>query len=91
MALYDYECSGCKAIHEISKRISNRDTVDEEACPNCGKIGTLNRIVSAPLISYTTTVPGSYGRSVPDGFKEVLRKIHKQAPGSNLDKTSSYM
>ena len=81
MALYDYKCSACDSTVELSKRISNRDDVESDACPHCGKIGTLNRIVAAPLISYSTTTPGSYGRSVPSDFKEILSRVHS-VPGA---------
>ena len=91
MALYDYYCSECGQKSELSKRIADRDAVETDACPACSKVGYLSRLVSSPLIGYSTTVQGSYGTKVPDGFKEVLKKIHRNAAGSQMDHTSAFM
>ena len=91
MALYDYHCSACNQAVELSKKISDRDDVADEACVCCGEVGKLSRLLSSPLVGYSVTVKGSYGRAIPGGFREVLNKIHKNAPGSQLDKSSTFL
>ena len=91
MALYDYHCSNCNQASELSKRIDDRDNLAADACPYCSEVGKLSRLLSAPLVGYSTTVPGSYGRAIPAGFKEVLNKIHKNAPGSQLNHASTFL
>jgi hypothetical protein len=71
------------------KKISERDSTSEDSCPSCQKIGTLNRQVGAPLVGYSTYVNGA-GKP-PEGFREVLRRIHQRAPGSQMDRTSSFL
>lgn len=89
MAIYEYQCSECSAVLELNKKIADRDLVSEDTCPECQSVGTLNRLVAAPTLGYMTTT-GASSRP-PDGFREVLRNIHKRAPGSQLDKTSSFI
>jgi putative FmdB family regulatory protein len=91
MALYDYYCSACGQKSELSKRIADRDAVENDPCPSCSEVGYLSRLVSSPLIGYSTTIKGSYGTKVPAGFQDVLKKIHKNAPGSQMDHTSAFM
>ena len=91
MPLYNFECSQCKNVIELNKKIADRDDTVSETCPECSTTGFITRLVSAPLVGYSIAVNGGYGSRVPDGFKEVLKRIHKRAPGSQMDKTSSYM
>lgn len=91
MPTYDYECKNCSTHVELVKKISSRDDTTEDTCNTCLSEGTLVRLVSAPLIAYSISVNGGYGSRVPDGFKDVLKKIHERSPGSKMDKTSSYM
>jgi hypothetical protein len=78
-------------MFELNKKISERDDTLSDLCPECSTAGLIDRMVSAPLIGYSVAVNGGYGSKVPDGFKDVLKKIHKKAPGSNMDKISSFM
>lgn len=89
MPLYDYCCNSCDSKFELLKRMSDRDEIENDICPECGVVGNISRQVSAPMIAYSVSVNG-IGKP-PEGFLEVLRKIHKNAPGSCLDKTSSFM
>ncbi len=91
MALYDYYCSACGQRSELSKKISDRDDVEADACPQCSEVGKLSRLLSKPMVGYSTVIAGGYGNKVPDGFKEVLKKVHRNAPGSQMDKTSTFM
>lgn len=89
MALYDYQCTSCSATFELSKKISDRDDVSNETCPECATVGQITRQVGSPMVGYSIATSG-YGRP-PEGFREVLRKIHDRAPGSKMDKTSSWL
>lgn len=88
MPTYDHKCSACGASVELIKRIAERDNSADDVCPICNKVGTLNRVVAAPLIAYTISVNGGYGSRIPGGFKDVLAKVHS-APGAR--QTSSFM
>lgn len=90
MPTYAYLCSNCNSTVDQVKKISSRDDIAEDVCPNCSEIGTYSRLLSAPMTAYSITTPGGYGK-IPDGFNEVLKKVHKNSPGSHLDKTSSFM
>jgi hypothetical protein len=41
------------------------------------------------MVAYSVT-SGGYGKP-PEGFREVLRNIHRRSPGSQMDKTSSFL
>ncbi len=81
MPVYDYKCGKCDHVFELSKKISDRDETSTESCPECSTVGQIERMVGAPLVGYSVSVNGGYGSKVPDGFKEVLKKIHS-APGA---------
>lgn len=91
MPLYDYKCSSCNYTFELNRRISERDENDALACPECQSIGNIVRSVSAPLVGYSVSVNGGYGSKVPDGFREVLKRIDERAPGSRMKQTSSFL
>lgn len=88
MALYNFQCSKCSEIFELSKKISERDSVEDDSCPGCLEIGTLQRMVGAPLVGYSTTVSGSYGSKIPDGFKDLLKRINTEAGAKNIPNSS---
>lgn len=90
MALYDYYCSNCAQKSEISKKIADRDDIKTDPCPTCSAVGYLSRLISSPLIGYSTVVAGSYGTKIPEGFKDLLHKMHKNVAGSQLNHTSSF-
>lgn len=89
MAMYDYSCLECGHTCEMSKRISERDNVSDDVCSGCGAVGSFQRVVSAPIIGYSTYVNG--GGKPSTGFREVLKKIHTNMPGSQMDKASSHL
>lgn len=91
MALYNYKCLHCHSEFELSRKIIERDSVETQSCLHCLKVGNIIRTLSSPLIGYSISVNGGYGSKVPSGFKEVLNKIHKKAPGSNMDKISTFI
>ena len=89
MPLYDYSCKKCGHTFEANRKISERDDTASLICPECATTGEIERGVSAPLVAYSIATNG-YGKNI-GGFKEVLQKIHARAPGSQLDKSSSYL
>lgn len=89
IALYDYSCKNCSTEFELSKKISERDNTLSDVCPQCGVVGQMTRLVSSPIIGYSI-VTGGYGKA-SDGWKDVMKKIHSRAPGSQMDKISSFM
>ena len=89
MTIYAYQCTECQEVFDMNKKIAERDSIESDECPACKAVGKITRLVSAPTIGYGVTI-GASGKP-PDGFREVLRNIHKRAPGSQLDKTSSFM
>lgn len=91
MPTYSYGCGECSHEFDIVLKIADRDVPVSEPCPNCGK-PTVSKLVGAAATVYTLspTSVSKQGR-VPDGFKEVLQKIHEKTPGSQLNKTSPYV
>ena len=86
--MYNYECAGCGDVFEKNVRIAERDEPCETPCEKCS--GKLSRTVAAPLVGYSTlTANSTYGK-IPQGFKDVLNKIHTKSPGSNIKKSSSF-
>jgi len=92
MPIYTYKCLACDAPQDLNKKIAERDNCAEEICKFCATKNTLERQVDAPLVAYSIAVNGGYGSAKhASGFNEVLKKIHQRAPGSRLDKTSTFM
>jgi putative FmdB family regulatory protein len=91
MPMYDFKCSNCEHIFEENKKISERDDTTSLTCVECSTTGSITRMVGTPLVGYSISVNGGYGSKVPSGFKDVLNRIHERAPGSRMDKTSSFM
>ena len=89
MPTYSYKCNQCDTEADLFRKISERDMTVEMICLYCKTKGSLQRQVSSALIGYSTFVNGA-GKP-PEGFREVLRNIHAKAPGSQLDKTSSFL
>lgn len=89
MPIYNFKCQVCLTDQDLMKKIADRDSTSQDSCTTCGVTGALNRQVAAPLIGYSTHVNGA-GKP-PEGFREVLRRIHTRTPGSQLHKTSSFL
>lgn len=86
MPTYDYECKGCGTKFDVICRIADMDVPKE--CPECHSNDTFRFIGGAPAFGDSVRL----GITRPDqGFKEVLQKIHKNTPGSQLDKNSRYI
>lgn len=85
------QCGSCSHTFELNKKISDRDDNHDVICPSCNTSGSVTRLVSSALVGYSTVVGNSgYGR-ISDGFNDVLHRIHERAPGSRMDKTSTFM
>jgi putative FmdB family regulatory protein len=91
MPMYDFACSKCGHVFELNRRISERDETADLGCPSCSEYGSITRQVASPLVGYSVSVNGGYGSRVPDGFKEVLKRIDQRAPGSRMKETSSFL
>lgn len=89
MPMYDFACNHCGHTFESNVKISERDNTKDMVCPECATVGEIVRGVSAPMFAYGIVTKGGYGSSI-GAFSDVLQKIHRRAPGSQLDKTSSY-
>ena len=71
MPLYEYECTAC---HKHTEKIQKFSDPEITTCPHCG--GTLQRVISAPAISfkgggwyadgYGNTKPAATGESKPE-------------------------
>jgi len=41
MPIYEYQCEGCEAVHEVTQKLSEPPM---ETCPDCGK--KVNKLIS---------------------------------------------
>ena len=77
--LYVYACNGCRLEWEVNKRLADIDR--PEPCPNCD-CGDTHRLPQAS--GFTTSE--SLGRvKAPSDFRDFVRKIHKDTPGSKIE------
>lgn len=85
MPTYDYRCKECGNTFEVVCKIAEMDL--PRTCNSCESDNTERFIGGAPLFGD----PFRLGvKKLPDGFKEVLKKIDK-TPGSRLKETSSFL
>lgn len=82
--MYDFLCSKCN--HSFERIVSFSQSENPQECPECKNISA-NRMPSAPLLGDADRLFAQ--KKVPDGFKEILRRIDKETPGSRLKETSS--
>lgn len=62
--------------------IAQRDFPTTQECPQCDSKGTIERVISAPGVSYTAN---RGGLKTPETFKDILRDIKKKHRGSTID------
>lgn len=84
MPLYDFECTKCKTTFEVACKICEKD--EPHPCPDCKSKKTQSVILTAPMIGDAFRMGINPKQKE---FKEVLQKIHKRTPGSQLDKMTS--
>lgn len=83
MPNYDYQCNKCEFfITDVQLPIAARYVPTTEPCPNCHAEGTVEMAISAPGVSYTAN---RGGLKTPESFKDILRNIKAQNPGSTLN------
>jgi putative FmdB family regulatory protein len=83
MPNYDFRCDVCGHTFEKNVPMNDRDRM--LCCPVCvkGKLfngGCVSRLPAAPGFSHLMGGP-----KVPEGFKDVLRRIKKNNAGSLID------
>ena len=84
MPRYDFECPNCNMIHEKYLRIAEMDepVKNETECPHCLGMFKMKRLMPRGT---TFIDPVRLGVTKPPSqFKEVLKEIHRRAPGSEL-------
>ena len=86
MPTYTYQCTKCELVFDELHTIANRETPLSEPCPTCGESGSIDKLLTSPLICDSVRVGVS---KIHTGFKEVLQGIHKKYAGSQLDKSTS--
>ena len=83
MPRYDFLCTDCQNVFEITCKISERS--NPHPCPQCSSPKTEQRMFTAAQLGESHRLGfNDKGR----GFKEVLRKIHTKTPGSVINKTT---
>lgn len=82
--MYDFHCHDCS--NHFEKIVSFEISQSPIECPKCGTQNS-HRLPSAPLLGDADRIFAQ--KKVPEGFKEVLRKVHKGSPGSRMKETSS--
>lgn len=82
MPTYDYMCHACAHQFESFQRMADMEVPLKEPCPACGITGEVEKIIiqNAPLVSGVQGVT----HSVPDGFRDVIKKIKKDHPLGNI-------
>lgn len=80
MPSYDYVCGSCEHTFDKQLKISERDVPTTEPCPVCGVSEVTKTLVRAP--DWSDGVRGK--SSVSGGFRDVLEKVHRTNPHSNL-------
>jgi putative FmdB family regulatory protein len=77
MPNYDYHCLTCLRTYEQQRLIADRDLV--KPCPSCDGLD-IERLAAAPGVNHFIGGP-----KVPEGFKDVLRRIKKNNVGSLIE------
>lgn len=80
MPLYSFKCEACGEEFDDVRTIDDRNKPLEEACPNCGESGRIQRQLSSARI---VSGVGDFRRKVPDVFKDRLREIKKMSGKDN--------
>ena len=85
MPLYDFICNDCDSPFEVSCKISELKT-KEHSCPVCNSLNVTQHILTAPIRAESHRLGVNHRQKE---FKDVLNRIHKTTPGSQLDKTTN--
>ena len=91
MPTYQYRCKNCDFEIEEDHKIADRNIPVENAwrygsCNDeCGEDGTPCDIHIVPQLLSSVSMRDSFRRHTSDGWKDRLKEIKLQNPGSNLD------
>jgi len=73
MPLYDYTCKECKHTFCERYKVDDRNIPLSEPCPSCGKEGTVDQQIGAPMTVSTFRLEG---RQKPrSDFRERMKQI----------------
>ena len=91
MPTYQYRCKNCDFEIEEDHKIADRNIPVENAwrygsCNDeCGENGTSCDIQIVPQLLSSVSMRDSFRRHTSDGWKDRLKEIKRQNPGSDLD------
>ena len=80
MPTYQYECKGCGSSWEETHKIAEREKPLKVPCRVC-----FDEIRLIPQIPAMVSMQGSWRSHTSDGWKDRLREIKKNNPGSTID------
>jgi len=49
MPIYTYKCTKCEHVKELSRKIVDRDIVDDLSCDSCNKKGVMRKVWSGSI------------------------------------------
>ena len=87
MPTYQYKCKNCEFEFEEEHKIADRNI----PCENSKRYGTCNDdmtfcdIQIVPQFPSQISMRDSFRRHTDDGWKDRLKEIKRQNPGSDLD------
>ena len=81
MPTYLYKCNECENEFEEIHRVADREIPVGKLCDICGK-GNFNLIPQLPSM---VSMRDGWRAHTSDGWKDTLREIKKNNPGSTLD------
>lgn len=93
MPSYDYICSSCKNVWTEFKKMDNRKEPESNPCPNCNVSGCVEQTIAfTPLCMSASLEATRAMRKLNNSeFGDKLRQIHRDSPGSVMDKHSSFV
>ena len=81
MPTYQYKCNECGNEFEEIHRIADREVPVDKLCGICGRV----KIQLIPQIPSMISMRGSWRQHTSDGWKDRLKEIKRNNPGSQLD------
>ena len=81
MPTYQYKCNECENEFEEIHRIADREVPVDKLCGICGR----GKIQLIPQIPSMISMRGSWRQHTSDGWKDRLKEIKRNNPGSTLD------
>lgn len=77
--IYTYQCQSCQHVFDVTKKLAEIDRV--EVCGECNAEVT-TRVIAPPGF---TSVESLGRRKAPAEFRDWLRVLHKNTPGSKME------